>query len=59
VDETGKIFLFSFFYENLILYKDSEEDESSPSKKKSSTAPVVVSNRPQRACKQKPINYHV
>jgi hypothetical protein len=42
-------------------YKDSEGDELPlpPAKKKSPVAQTVISNRPQRACKQKIINYHV
>ncbi|CAF2734865.1 unnamed protein product [Rotaria sp. Silwood2] len=37
---------------------DTEVNEP-PSKKKISLAPTVISNRPQRACKQKPVNYYV
>ncbi|CAF3774554.1 unnamed protein product [Rotaria sordida] len=41
-----------------LIKTDSEVNEL-PSKKKLSLASNVISNRPQRACKQKIINYHV
>ncbi|CAF0812335.1 unnamed protein product [Adineta steineri] len=45
-----------------MIETDSEEEEiplSPPLKKKSSASPTSVSNRPQRTCKQKNINYCV
>ncbi len=57
--KTGNIIFISFLFLKLDRsYTESEEDDP-PLKKKSSAAPIVISNRPQRACKQKTVDYRV
>lgn len=60
---TGNIILmfFLFFFKLHLSYTDSEDDDSLvlSSKRQSVAAPTVISNRPQRACKQKTVDYRV
>ncbi len=56
---TGNISFISFFFNLIFLHVESEDESDPPSKKTSFAIPAIVSNRPNRACKQKIIDYRV